>query len=531
MPSFQFPLKRALLMVLLCVLPLLHLSQSPRSAQSATDVVFTNDTDINIYVARADVRRASPYPSTIAVNGLAGKISGVQVRLLGLTHYRPDDLDILLVSPTDRRVLLMSDAGGDTDISALNLTFASTGTAIPDASALSSGTYQPGDYEPGTDVFDAPAPYKWFSTDLSRFHEDSPNGTWSLYVMDDYGWTNPGSISGWSLSLTLDSTAPVSTLTSTTAPNANGWYKGPVELLLEAVDDPGGAGVTSLHVHIVRNGDEQIMNTYLPGDSAALPVLTLDGLYDVSYFAVDGVRNAEAERTTTIRIDTVGPEIGALSVQLGFGSASPASVPLRLSVWATDEPESSSSGIRRFTYQKRTNNGPWQAIPGASAALEPKVVPGNTYQFRAWATDRAGNRSPTAVSERMRVTLHQESSAAIVDTGVWTTGDAAYASGGRVQYATAAGREVLFTYSGTSVAWVTTIGPNRGIAEYAVDERWFGDREDLYSATLKGAYIRRVISHSSDIRTFSVRVTGTANPASSGSRVDVDAFVVLSVVP
>jgi subtilisin-like proprotein convertase family protein len=524
---------RALLLVLLCVLPLLHVSQPPRIAQSATDVVFSSDADINMYVGRAEARSATPYPSTIAVSGLAGKVSGVQVRLLGLTHYRPDDLDILLVSPDNRHVLLMSDVGGDTDVSAIDLTFASTGTAMPDNAALSSGTYQPTNYETNTDVFFAPAPNQYYSTDLSRFRRGSPNGTWSLFVMDDYGWTNPGSVSGWSLTLTLDSTAPVTTFTSSPAPNANGWHKGRVDLSLTAVDEPGGAGVTGVRVRIALNVDERITGYFFSGDGARL-VLTLDGEYAVSYYAIDGVGNTEVERTATFKIDSTAPEIEILFFELRPGVVTSAGVPvgLRLSHASDDDDDGPASGIARFLWEQRTNGGPWEAIPGREAQLNLRLAPGNEYWFRVRAVDRAGNRTEYRYSTRgqQRVVLYEESSDAIVDRGVWTTSSATYASGGQVQHATAVGREVLFTYSGTSVAWVTTRGANHGYAEFAADGDSFASA-DLYQATRQGQYVGFVNNSSNGIHTVKVRTTGTANAASGGSRVEIDAFIVLAPVP
>ena len=53
---------------------------------------------------------ARPYPSNIFVTGLP-KVSKVTVILTNLTEARPDDLDIILVSPAGTIVKLMSDAG------------------------------------------------------------------------------------------------------------------------------------------------------------------------------------------------------------------------------------------------------------------------------------------------------------------------------------------------------------------------------------------------------------------------------------
>jgi len=56
--------------------------------------------------------RTTPYPSTISVSGLTGVVGKVTVSLNGLSHSFPDDLDIMLISPTGQKIMLMSDCGG-----------------------------------------------------------------------------------------------------------------------------------------------------------------------------------------------------------------------------------------------------------------------------------------------------------------------------------------------------------------------------------------------------------------------------------
>jgi subtilisin-like proprotein convertase family protein len=60
-----------------------------------------------------DNNTATPYGSSISVGALEGFVSQVVVTLDGLTHSSPDDVDVLLVGPGGRKVLLLSDAGGN----------------------------------------------------------------------------------------------------------------------------------------------------------------------------------------------------------------------------------------------------------------------------------------------------------------------------------------------------------------------------------------------------------------------------------
>src|SRR3712207_7848809 len=52
------------------------------------------------------------YPSEIAVSGLTGPITDVTVTLHRFGHDFASDVDILLVSPSGKSVILMSDACG-----------------------------------------------------------------------------------------------------------------------------------------------------------------------------------------------------------------------------------------------------------------------------------------------------------------------------------------------------------------------------------------------------------------------------------
>jgi len=124
------------------------------------------------------------------------------VTVTGISHTYPDDLDILLVGPGGQKVLLMSDAGGGAGINNVTLTFDDAAASkLPDSSAIVAGTYKPTDFVTG-DTFPSPAPGGPYGTTLSAFSGLDPNGTWSLYVLDDAA-SDSGSIAGgWSLRFT-----------------------------------------------------------------------------------------------------------------------------------------------------------------------------------------------------------------------------------------------------------------------------------------------------------------------------------------
>lgn len=160
-----------------------------------------------------DVGAAQPYASQKLVTGIQGTITKATLTLSNFSHTSPDDVDLMLVAPNGRRVVVMSDAGGNTEVGGINLTFDDDAAAnLPDNAPLTSGTYKPTDFEPG-DIFPAPAPQgATTGTTLNAFYGSAPTGVWKLFVVDDNGG-NSGSIAGsWSLNLQTSTTACAFTL-------------------------------------------------------------------------------------------------------------------------------------------------------------------------------------------------------------------------------------------------------------------------------------------------------------------------------
>ncbi len=156
---------------------------------------------------------AQPYASEKTVLGVQGTITKVTATLSNFSHTSPDDVDVMLVAPNGRSVVLMSDVGGNTEVGGLNITFDDLAAgSLPDSGPLTSGTAKPTDFEPG-DVFPLPAPQTLTGSTLAAFYGSAPTGVWKLFVVDDTG-ANAGSIAGsWSINLQTSITACSFTLT------------------------------------------------------------------------------------------------------------------------------------------------------------------------------------------------------------------------------------------------------------------------------------------------------------------------------
>ncbi len=153
--------------------------------------------------------RATPYGSPITISGMPKAdtletVENVVVTLHNVSHTWSQDLQVLLAGPNGKRVILMANAGGASDITAainnLSLTFnEEAGGTLPPASQIVSGTYKSSNFGGGT------FPDVGGATDGSlkaAFNGMAdPNGTWRLYVIDDSALNSGAIAGGWSMTI------------------------------------------------------------------------------------------------------------------------------------------------------------------------------------------------------------------------------------------------------------------------------------------------------------------------------------------
>ena len=246
---------RSLPSLLLAVLALLAL------AAPAGAATYSNPANIAV-PASGTAGNANPYPSTISVSGASGTVRKATVTLKGFAHQCSIDDDLLLVGPHGQSSILMSDAGDCDNENPLragvDLTFDDAASrSVPcldkdsTPSRLPGGTYAPTDYSPPAnhvqsacdpysdldhheppppgqpgalaDVFPTIVrPVGGWGHQLAAFNNTDPNGTWSLYIVDQYAFSVGRIAGGWQLNLTTSTSpipAPGPNVTGPVAPN------------------------------------------------------------------------------------------------------------------------------------------------------------------------------------------------------------------------------------------------------------------------------------------------------------------------
>jgi hypothetical protein len=118
--------------------------------------------------------------------------------------------------------------------------------------------------------------------------------------------------------------------------------------------------------------------------------------------------------------------------------------------------------------------------------------------------------------------------------GTWTTASVGGALGGNVRFASTSKDKVSLVkrlqFAGVgSIAWISAVGPNRGIASVSVDGG-AATSVDLYAGGQQGGvakFVANSLAGANAQHTVTVQLLGTRNGASSGTRVDHDAFLVI----
>lgn len=329
---------------------------------------------------------ATYYPSPIDLSaaGISGVVTNVTVTLSGINHSRPDDFDIVLVGPNSvgglASVLLMSDAGGGTAISGVNLTFAdgAPSGALPDSTQISSGTYIPTNYdsaqiEDAGDPFIAAVPGAPRSLALSAFNGANPNTTWNLYVHDDRSLGSVGGIDGgWSISITTND-SPVAGDDAATTDENNA-------VTIAVLANDSDAELEALTPSLVANAANGNAVLNVDNTFTYTPNAGFDGTDSFTYRVTDG---SSFSNTATVTI-TVNAVNGAPSVNAGADLSGTVGVAVNVAATYTD-PDVGDTHTATINWGDGTIDSP--AAAGGAVNGSHAYAAAGTYTVTVTVTD------------------------------------------------------------------------------------------------------------------------------------------------
>lgn len=327
-----------------------------------------------------------PYPSTLAVAGVPGAVTSVEVTLTGLTHTYPADLVIILQGPQGQAVTLASTCGDTSDVVDATLRFADSGVPLA-GSGMPSGTYAPTICSAPHSPVPAPAPAT-ADASLSTFAGTVPNGTWSLYVFDSFVG-DAGSLTTWSLDI---ETAVVA--------DAGGPYtiaEG-AALALDAsgavLPDPDATYAWDLDGDGAYDDATGVTPTVPPATLAALGLA--DGPVGPLPVGLQVSKGADvATASSTVTVTATAP-----TATLRLPRQVLADTPFTMKVGAVDP--SPADAAATFTYEiDWTGDGVVdQTLTGpADPPVTHSFATAGTYRATVWATDRDGARSAPLVTD------------------------------------------------------------------------------------------------------------------------------------
>jgi len=286
-----------------------------------------------------------------------------------------------------------------------------------------------------------------------------------------------------------------------------------------------GVSATSLAIKAAQAGTDMILLTGSEASSAS----TYAGLVAAAAAGTIPLATLEASSARILALkaalpatplDTAGPVAhGPASTLSAPGTLGTTTVPVRTAWSATD-----SCGIAIYALRRQQDGGGWtiQALAtwGTNAIVQP-LMAGTVYRYAARATDDAGHTGAWASGRTVEPLVRQQAGGVVAFSTGWRTASSARYSGGSAAYAAVPGASASYRFTGTSVAWVTGIGPTRGSAQVWVD----GVKRATVSTHATTTSLRRLAFATSwpTQGTHTIRIVVVGTPGHP--RVDVDAFV------
>jgi peptidoglycan/xylan/chitin deacetylase (PgdA/CDA1 family) len=199
-----------------------------------------------------------------------------------------------------------------------------------------------------------------------------------FYSIDTAG--NAEAVKTQPIQITVDTTAPTTSITCNSATCSTGWYKtSPVTVALTATDNAGGSGVAG--TYYTTDGSDP--TTSITAIQYSAP-FTVSQTTAVKFSSIDHSGNIEAVNTQPIQIDTVAP-----STSISCNSATCQGTytgPVQVSLSATDN--SGGSGVASTFY---TTDGSNPTTSGTATVYSAPFTISQPATVKFYSVDNAGN--------------------------------------------------------------------------------------------------------------------------------------------
>ena len=193
-------------------------------------------------------------------------------------------------------------------------------------------------------------------------------------------WDNAGNVEATkSQVVTVDSSAPTTSVTCNSAACTTGWYAGPVTIGLSATD-PGGLGVAS--THYTTDGSDPSLASPTYTAPFAVPATTT-----VKFRSWDNAGNVEATKSQLVQVDAVAP---STAITCNGAACQSAAYFASVTVGLTATDDTGGSGVSSTHY---TTNGTDPTLTSPTYTAPFKLTSSATVKFRSW--DKAGNVEAT----------------------------------------------------------------------------------------------------------------------------------------
>jgi hypothetical protein len=219
-------------------------------------------------------------------------------------------------------------------------------------------------------------------------------------------------------------------------------------------------------------------------------------------------------------VDRSGPSVSAPSaIARAHVQVIGTSAPYQLA-WAGSDP----AGVARYELQQSVNGATYSSLSTSLTTPIANVgmAAGRTYRFRVRGVDTFGNVGAWVTGPTLTAALVQQTSASIHYAGSWATATSSVYSAGSTRFTKAGGTSASYTFTGRSVALVSSFITGRGRVKLYIDGAYVTwiDLSTAPAMYRSIAWQRRWSA--SATHTFKVVAMDAARP-----RIDLDAIATL----